>query len=131
MLIAKFLSGRGRESTEQTENDGTNGKGSRGVMSLDIWDSYPFDQWIMAKIDYQAELKTRRFQIIRHLRPMLWGIFRNSLNFNDDFTITDEIGFVSLLEPCSVVNQCQRLLRFKWHSAFSKLNLQTFLVNRF
>src|SRR5262245_33920368 len=99
-------------------------------MLFEIWDSYPFEQRIMAEVNDQTELKSGRFQIICYLRSMLWRNLRNRLNFNDDFARANKIRPVSLLEAHSVIGQNQWLLRFKGNFTFYKFYLQTFLVNR-
>ena len=79
-------------------------------MLFEIWDSHPFEQWVMSEVDDKTELKAGRFQIIYYLRPVLRRNLRYCLNFDNDFVIANEIRLVCLLEPYSVIAQNQWLL---------------------
>ena len=55
--------------------------------------------------------------------------FRNSLKFNNNFTIANKIGYIFLMKGVAFIRNIQPNLSFIWDSSFLKFQLQSFLID--
>jgi hypothetical protein len=70
-------------------------------------------------------------QIIQYLGPMLGQQARDSLYFNDDLVVADEIRHIFLLESGAPIGQLKPLLLHKGNTPMSELQGQALLVHGF
>jgi hypothetical protein len=100
---------------------------SRGL----AYDSFPFEFWVVAEVDEQAEFVSGGLEIVVDLRTVLIHQFFDGFQFQNDRVETDEVRFVFLFQRTFLVPQIEFDFRCTWNLQISEFEAEAFLVNRF
>ena len=94
---------------------------------------YPFNLClrVISKIHQKSKLHICCLQVIEELRPVFISQVAYCFDFNDYFSIADEIRLVYLLEKFAFIFQFEFIMRDEWDIAAFKFLFKTFLVNSF
>jgi hypothetical protein len=94
-------------------------------------ESFVFQSWIMAKVHKQTQFAAARAKVIQDLRAVFIGQDGNSLDFDDDLIVANEIRAECLKQLATAILRTLRWFRHEWNSLEFEFNLQAFVIDRF
>jgi hypothetical protein len=89
-----------------------------------------FDLWVVTEVHQQRQTVPGGSKLIMNLRAVFVCQSWNGLNFDNNFSITDKIGYVAVLEQATLIVKLHGNLLLSWNTPDTEFNLQTILVYR-